>query len=80
MGTLKSSSISSLLRNDPNSQISASYRWWAKAPITTHGWSVKACCKEKSKDLPTTAHWAELFNSNSKVTLNPYKLQRSLLG
>lgn len=26
----------------------------------------KACCKEKSKDLPTTAHWAELFNSNSK--------------
>lgn len=45
-----------------------------------HGWSLRPATRRSQKTYPRTAHWAELFNSNSKVTLNPHKLQRSLLG
>lgn len=45
-----------------------------------HGWSVRPAARRSQKTYLELHTGQNFFNSNSKVTLNPHKLQRSLLG
>lgn len=55
------------LRNDPNSQISASSRLRAKAPLTTaHTDGAEGLLWGEVQDLPRTVHYAGTFQLQLK--------------